>query len=375
MENKNVLYVRSGPYKVNINNYNLQEIGFSKQLCNKGFNCDILYYSNKNYDECIYECNGKKVTILWRKGIKILRSGIYPQILNKSNLSRYDFIIATEYSQIMTVLLSLISPNVIIYNGPYYNLFKLKFCEKIYDRLFVKILNKNSRMIFTKSILAKNYLIQKGFENIKVLGVGLDETNFQNEISLNKNTKDLIKFMKKNKCILYVGSLDKRKNFDFIIRVFEKVNYINPSVNLIVIGNGNKKYVDYSFNQVNSKVRKKIIHIKSVNNKCLKYIYSNSNLFLLPSKYEIFGMVLLEAMYFGVPVITSENGGSTTLINNHNNGVILNSFDELLWVNEIKKILNNNELAKYYSRNAKETIINNFTWKNIVEKLLIDIEE
>ena len=49
MENKNVLYVRSGPYKVNINNYNLQEIGFSKQLCNKGFNCDILYYSNKNY--------------------------------------------------------------------------------------------------------------------------------------------------------------------------------------------------------------------------------------------------------------------------------------------------------------------------------------
>lgn len=375
MENKNVLYVRSGPYKVNINNYNLQEIGFSKQLCNKGFNCDILYYSNKNYDECIYECNGKKVTILWRKGIKILRSGIYPQILNKSYLSRYDFIIATEYSQIMTVLLSLISPNVIIYNGPYYNLFKLKFCEKIYDRLFVKILNKNSRMIFTKSILAKNYLIQKGFENIKVLGVGLDETNFQNEISLNKNTKDLIKFMKKNKCILYVGSLDKRKNFDFIIRVFEKVNYINPSVNLIVIGNGNKKYVDYSFNQVNSKVRKKIIHIKSVNNKCLKYIYSNSNLFLLPSKYEIFGMVLLEAMYFGVPVITSENGGSTTLINNHNNGVILNSFDELLWVNEIKKILNNNELAKYYSRNAKETIINNFTWKSIVKKLLIDIEE
>ncbi|HFD2051434.1 glycosyltransferase family 4 protein [Clostridium perfringens] len=370
MRNKKILYVRSGPYKVNLNSYNLQEIGFSKSLCDKGFNCDILYYSNFNKDEEIYSNNNCKVRILWRKGIKILRTGIYPQILNKKFLSRYDLIIATEYSQIMTILMSKLSNNVVIYNGPYYNLFKIKFIEKIYDKLFVNVINKNIKQVFVKSDLAKEYLTKKGIKNISVLGVGLDISKFELDNKPSNKINKLIDFMKKNKCLLYVGSLDDRKNFRFTLKVFEKVNNINPDIKLVVIGKGKRGYVENCFKEIKNETKKNIIHINQLDNNYLKFVYKEASIFILPSKLEIFGMVLLEAMYFGVPTITSINGGSSTLIKNLVNGIIVNEFNEDEWCRSILNLIKDNEFAAKLSLNAKNTIKNNYTWKEISEKFI-----
>ncbi|CAJ1609391.1 glycosyltransferase [Clostridium perfringens] len=374
MRNKKILYVRSGPYKVNLNSYNLQEVGFSKSLCDKGFSCDILYYSNFNKDEEIYSNNNCKVRILWRKGIKILRTGIYPQILNKKFLSRYDLIIATEYSQIMTILMSKLSNNVVIYNGPYYNLFKIKFIEKIYDKLFVNVINKNIKQVFVKSDLAKEYLIKKGIKNISVLGVGLDISKFELDNKPSNKINKLIEFMKKNKCLLYVGSLDDRKNFRFTLKVFEKVNNINPDIKLVVIGKGKRGYVENCFKEIKNETKKNIIHINELDNNYLKFVYKEADIFVLPSKLEIFGMVLLEAMYFGVPTITSVNGGSSTLIKNNINGIIMNNFDENNWCNNILNLINNKDLSEKIKENSKNTIKNNFNWNSISSLFLNNLD-
>ncbi|MGU9155285.1 glycosyltransferase family 4 protein [Clostridium perfringens] len=374
MRNKKILYVRSGPYKVNLNSYNLQEVGFSKSLCDKGFSCDILYYSNFNKDEEIYSNNNCNVRILWRKGIKILRTGIYPQILKKKFLSRYDLIIATEYSQIMTILMSKLSNNVVIYNGPYYNLFKIKFIEKIYDKLFVNVINKNIKQVFVKSDLAKEYLIKKGIKNISVLGVGLDISKFELDNKPSNKINKLIEFMKKNKCLLYVGSLDDRKNFRFTLKVFEKVNNINPDIKLVVIGKGKRGYVENCFKEIKNETKKNIIHINELDNNYLKFVYKEADIFVLPSKLEIFGMVLLEAMYFGVPTITSVNGGSSTLIKNNINGIIMNNFDENNWCNNILNLINNKDLSEKIKENSKNTIKNNFNWNSISSLFLNNLD-
>ena len=57
--------------------------------------------------------------------------------------------------------------------------------------------------------------------------------------------------------------------------------------------------------------------------KYLSDVYNLADFFLLPTKYEIFGMVLLEAMYYKTVVLTTDNGGSSTLIDNGRNGYIL----------------------------------------------------
>ena len=147
---KRILYVRSGPYQLDLDSYNSQELGLATALNELGFSCDIMCYtSGKNRDEII-ENSGVKIKVLWRKGIRLLRSGIYPMILKKSFLSEYDIVICSEYSQIMSVLLLWRHKNVYIYNGPYYNLFKIKFLEPIYDKLFCKYINKRAKKVFCK---------------------------------------------------------------------------------------------------------------------------------------------------------------------------------------------------------------------------------
>ena len=59
---KRILYIRSGPYQVEPNAYNLQELGLAKAFAEKGIQCDVLYYhKNKNFEQKInkggYEIN------------------------------------------------------------------------------------------------------------------------------------------------------------------------------------------------------------------------------------------------------------------------------------------------------------------------------
>lgn len=84
-ENKvqKILYVRSGPYQVNPTSYNLQEVGLATAFAKKGIQCDIMYYhKTRNFNQTISK-GSEQVTIFWRKGLKLCRSGIYPKILKK----------------------------------------------------------------------------------------------------------------------------------------------------------------------------------------------------------------------------------------------------------------------------------------------------
>ncbi|MGG1270537.1 glycosyltransferase family 4 protein [Priestia aryabhattai] len=371
---KKLLYVRNGPYVVNPSLYNLQEIGFCKALASKGISADIIYYAPENKNEIIYKDDNAVIRILWRKGYKFFRTGLYPSLLKKSFVNEYDMIITTEYSQIMSLLWTYFKPKVVLYNGPYYNLFKIPFCEKVYDTLFVKAINKRVDKTFTKSTKAQAYLEKKGFCNVSTLGVGLNNEIFEAESeTVPPHIQKIINHIKDTKNILYVGSLDERKNFSFLIRVFKLVLKREKNIKLIVVGKGKKGYVNKCLSAVGDDIAKNIIIYDKVENRYLKEIYINSNAFVLPSKKEIFGMVLLEAMYFGVPAITSDNGGSSTLIENADNGFIIKEFDEVLWSETILNVIENKQLSQMISNNAELTIKNNFTWNSIVDKFLSEI--
>lgn len=380
-KSKRLLYVRSAPYKVSIDGYNLQEIGFCKALCRYGYQCDILYYSNEDRDEVIYSEKKGSVRILWRKGIRILRSGIYPRLLKQNFINQYDLIILTEYDQIMTYLISKCTNKSVLYNGPYYNLFKIPILEPIYCKLFNSSINKNINIKLVKSQLSKEYLEARGFENVKVIGVGLDESKFINcenqDYGENFKVKNILDFMGDNS-LLYIGSLIDRKNTEFIFKIFNRLRIEGNRLKLIIIGRGSRKYTEKCFSFVEEKYKKDILHIEFLENKFLKKIYEKAKIFLLPSKKEIFGMVLLEAMYFGVPVISSYNGGSSVLIDNGVDGVIIDNYNEEDWERSILDLVNNDELCREISKNAMKKIRDKFLWDKVAEqfiKILVDMQD
>ena len=180
--------------------------------------------------------------------------------------------------------------------------------------------------------------------------------------------------MKSNDCLLYVGALSDRKNYPFLLELFQVVRKTNPDVKLVLVGKGEKKYINKYMNELNENDKKSIFRLEKIDNSQLKYIYPLAKAFLLPSKLEIFGMVLLEAMYLGAPVITSWNGGSSTLIYGRNSGQIVREFDTLQWAEAVQKYLDDEDYVNVVTNNAKKVIESEFVWDVLAKKIINYIE-
>ena len=369
--NNRILYVRCAPYVLNFDNYNLQEVGLGSAFCRKGYDFDLVYYSKENKDQEI-QIGNHKLTILWRKGFKLLRTGIYPYLLSKEFLNQYDIIVVSEYSQLMSHLIGKRHPNVYLYNGPYYNLFKIPFVEPIYDALFCRKINCEMKKIFCKTQMAKEFIEQKGLTNAVVTGVGLDVAKFNAEKSVLPETQDLLDKMRGKRSLLYVGSIIPRKNTKLIVKAFVKLkkDTRNDNLQLVLVGKGDSAYIQKCRDIVPESLRKDVIWCPFIKNAQLQYVYKSACAFLLPSVQEIFGMVLLEAMYFGLPVVSSHSAGAGTLIQNNRNGLIVEQFSADEWTAAIQKLLEDREFAQNLGNEAKKTIIKDFMWDSIADKML-----
>lgn len=369
---KRLLYIRSGPYPVNLQSYNLQEIGLCKAFTRKGYDCTVLYYSKKN-DEIEIKCeNDKHITVLLRHGVRLLRSGIYFDILKHEYLDQFSIIIISEYSQIMAPLLCKLSRNVYIYHGPYYNLFKIPITEPIYNCLFSKYINQRVQKVFVKTYQAQRYLRKCGITNTVVTGVGLDVDAFENgSVQIEPNTLEIVRRMQNHRVLLYVGSFIKRKNVELIVAAFNgiKEHPNNEDVQLLMIGNGNKGYVEHVVTQVSNKARTSFIHIPFLKNSQLKFIYPAASIFLMPSTEEIWGMSIMESMYFGIPPIASGTAGACTMMKDGETGFIVDTFNISTWIEKINYLLSHYEKCKEMGQNARMTIQQKYNWDTVTDTM------
>lgn len=373
--NKNILIVRGFADKLDPKTYNLQEVGLGKEFVKQGYNCDIIYYTNGcEKEECVFTENMSNLKIFWTKGINVLKNAIYLKVLTEKYINKYDIVISNEYNQIMTYLLGKICPNkLVVYHGPYKDYDKnivYRLYSKVFDMLFLNSIIKNTQRVFVKSKLAYTYLEEKGFKQILTVGVGLDTSKFDNIVNDNKYD-DIFNNLKGKEVLLYVGKLEERRNIGFIIEVFESCYKKNNNIRLLFIGNGNKSDVDRYFKIAETLgVLKYITHIPRIRQVDLNIFYENSDLFIFPTSYDIFGMVLLESMYFGVPVISSINGGAVTLIDEEKAGHIIDEFEVEEWSKKIIDTLEDNKYRKNTNKEELKSIVNKYSWNRIAREFL-----
>ena len=380
---KNILLVRATPNDLDINAYNVQQVGIGKSLVNKGYNYDFITFKKNapRKETVFYEKDGCRAKCIELPRIRVLRWGINTDICKKEFLDKYDLIICQEYYQLETYLISCKSNRVAMYTGPYYNMFLPKCFSPIYDFLFTKRINRQIKHKFVKSVLAYDFMEKKGYTGLTNVGVALDTSRFV-DVEILLETKQLIDFMKNNKCLLYVGSLIERKNYPFLLETYKKMLQRDPDVKLVLIGkskvSGVEKYLGKKDSEYAAKYDKNltekekagIYHLERLANPQLRYIYPLAKAFLLPSIQEIFGMVLLEAMYFGAPVVSSRNGGSLTLMADGKCGQIVDEFDVENWCDAISKYLDDPQYAKSVVEAAMNKVKEEYTWDVITQKML-----
>lgn len=378
---KNILIVRGFANEINITNYNSQEIGLAKALIKQGYQCDIVYYtkSKKAWIQKL-DIDNCQVNIYWYPAIKIFNNAIYIQMMRDKIIDNYDIIQTNEYNQFMTWYLCKTKKKpIVLYNGIYQDsrsIFARIINNKIPELLFKKAILKNIDIAVGKSKLAEEYLKNKGFKNTKTVGVGLDiEKLNKKEIGSNDIDKiidDLKIKLKDNKVLLYIGRLnDKAKNIRFLIDILAEIVKVRPNYKLLLVGksyiNTIQEHLDYAKEKG---IGNNVIHINGIPQTYLKAIYDISDIFVLPSKYEIFGMVIMESMYFKTPVITSINGGSTTVIDHNETGIIVEDFNVKIWSESIIKLIENRELYNNIIINAYETITTKFIWEELAKEFI-----
>lgn len=368
-----ILIVRTHPTKINIKTYNVQELGLAKALIDLGHECDVLLYTDeKSSVELLPIENNKEIKIYWMHGKNAFWQGIYDWNELFALASKYDWIQVNEYNQIASYLITQKYPrNSYIYHGPYYNPKDKKYnlLNAAFDVLFLRKMRKADTMIFAKSEMATQTLKAKGFSNVITTGVGLDIERF-GKISVSRNEKD-----EKTYKLLYIGELSERRNTLFLIDVFKRVyEKMGGNVSLQIIGKGKEAYASKVKEYAkNLNVEEGISFIARKDQSELPEVYGEADLFVFPTNYDIFGMVLLEALYFGVPVISSKNGGSETLLKNVQCGKVIERFDVDEWTSAIVETLENRQLRSQMSQNGHKEILESFTWKAIASKMISDL--
>lgn len=368
-----ILIIRTFPDKLNLNSYNVQEVGLAKALVKKGHVCDIVLYNGKDKDrvqQYNFFSEGKEYTfkIYWMHGFGIFKNGFMPSV--KKIISQYDVIQVHEYDQIMSwnLYTKQVKPTV-IYHGPYYDKFAKGYnlkC-KVFDFLFLTRRKYKDVVAISKSTLATEFLYGKGFQNVTTVGVGMNPENFGDGMAEAGN----MEINKKSKQLLYVGKIEERRNLYFLVEVFKKLQKQELGLKFVIIGDGEveykKKFLEFIKDEIES--GSILYRERATQPELLKY-YQEASFFMLASHYEIFGMVLLEAMYFGVPVISSENGGSCTLIQNGYNGFVMNTFSVDEWEKCISKALRDDDLIKGMKLNAKKTIREKYMWDRLADRFI-----
>lgn len=238
------------------------------------------------------------------------------------------------FSLIYLILLSFEKKIIITYHA------NVTGFRSLFSVVFFKFFIKFVKTIYFYHLSTKKYLsisIIKNSKNVICQPFSINKI----KIERLKNIKKYKNIFDGKKYFIFIGRETYYKNFKFLFYLVNKYKQIN----LLMITN---KKIDFRLK--NLKV------IKNVTDHEKFFLIKNSNGLVMPSnnQAESYGMVILEAMMMGIPSIIFDIGtGSSSLVKNNYNGIVVPNFDKQEYINSILKIQNNEKLFKRLSSNSK----------------------
>jgi glycosyltransferase involved in cell wall biosynthesis len=249
----------------------------------------------------------------------------------------------------------------------------IKFFDLLFLKLLIPISLKRADKIiavseFTKNELIKYYHIAP--EKITVaynsVGDNFSEFNYSEEMASQflKTYK-----LKAKSYILYLGTMQPRKNLPILIEAFAKIKDTAPEIKLVLAGNKNAynfdKKIDIAIEKYN--LKDDVIFTGYINEENKPILYKLASLFVFPSLYEGFGVPILEAMSAETPVVASDISPHREIAGNAAQYFNPEKPDEL--AQKISEIINNVELRNSFSDKEKEQV-RKFSWKETAKTLL-----
>ncbi|WP_097033686.1 glycosyltransferase [Clostridium tertium] len=245
-------------------------------------------------------------------------------------------------------------PLVITEHSSYYSRYRVKMIEKLILRYSFKSANK---VISVSNSLRE--IISKYKSNIEVIPNMVDCDKVLSIINKKNNLGEEGQFTFLSLCYL-----KKNKGIDILIRAFSTY-FRGKEVKLIIAGDGPERENLENLSKELGILEQ--VEFKGALNRDEVYkVMSNCNIFVLPSRFETFGVVLIEALANGKPVISTRNGGANDIVTDEN-GILVDIDDiEGLGKAMVDLKLNYN---KYNEEEIRNSCINKYSKKIITRQL------
>lgn len=244
---------------------------------------------------------------------------------------------------------------------------------RIYSRFITKYAIKHADLIFTVSNSVKEEIknkFPKYKEKIKVAYPGLydemsNESNKSEYDNLNLREMD-------NKFFLYVGTIEKRKNIDFVVRAFlELKEKKSNDYKLVLAGKPGYGFEEIKEVVDKSKYKGDIIFTGYISNEDCCKLYDNASAYIFPTIYEGFGSTQLECMIHHTPLILSDIP---------TNIEVSKEYGLFFYLSDIKSLITQMEIIidlKYdieQKEKVADEIVEKFKWKNVINDYIIAYE-
>jgi glycosyltransferase involved in cell wall biosynthesis len=207
----------------------------------------------------------------------------------------------------------------------------------------------------TRDSLVQKYNIPES--KIEIIPDGVDFTDF----------KPLI-LEKIPDSVLYVGRLCERKGIRYLIEAISIIKRKKQDIKLYIVGTGalegelRKMVTDYSLNDT-------ISLLGGVSQEELVKWYNHAEVFVLPSLFEGFGIVCIEAMACGTPVIGTDVPGIIDIIENQKTGSLVSSRNAEKLAGAIEQLLTNKDLRLRLGQAGRDKALRNYSWDDITKKI------
>lgn len=236
--------------------------------------------------------------------------------------------------------------------------------SKFLTNAFIKYSWKYARFFYKKcdrviapSDTIKSTLLKKGIGKVEMIPNGIDFKRFNNKVNGSAIRKKLVK-NDREKIVMYVGRISKEKRIETLIKAARILK--NENITFVLAGTG-PAYAHYQKMVEHMHLQRKVKMLGFIENKELPKYYAASDAFCIPSTFETQGVVSLEAMAVGKPVIGADYLALKDLIQNEINGEKFKPLDSKDCAKKIRKVIYNIDSYKGMVETAKRYSIEKTT--------------
>jgi len=289
------------------------------------------------------------------------------------NISSFDIVHIHEYRTVNSTLTAYFAkkkgiPYIIQAHGSVSTTVGMIKLKKLYDLLIGHNILKNaSKVVALNEMEVRQYLEMGVDENqIEIVPNGINVSDFKN-----LPTKGIFKrkygIKEDEKIILFLGRINKIKGIDLLISAFFDLIQKFQNVKLVIVGpdDGFRSTLERQIKDLT--IENLVVFTGPLYEHDKLEAYVDADVYVLPSRYEMFPNTVLEACVCGSPVIVTDKCGISDIVDNTFGYTVI--FNKEILSNSMYKILSDENLAKKFSETGVKLVKESFEWACIAKQM------